>query len=102
MQYPVELKIQYPEKLSRLTSFFICFVIIPHVILYFLGIAAAVVWIISWFAILFTGRNPRSLYNFLMFYTQWTTRVNAYAMFLTNKYPPYSGEPSTIEPPKSA
>jgi hypothetical protein len=102
MQYPVELKFKYPERLSRLPSFFICFMVIPHaIILYFLSIAAAAVWIVAWFAILFTGRNPRSLFNFMVWYTQWSTRVNAYSMFLTNKYPPFSGEPSTIEPPKS-
>lgn len=93
MAYPVSLKVDYPEKLSRLTTFFRYFMIIPHLfILYFLNIAAGVVWIISWFAILFTGRFPRSLFDFMVYYFRWSTRVNGYSYLLTDKYPPFNGE----------
>ena len=93
MTYPVSLKVEYPEKLSRLTTFFRCFMIIPHaIILYFLNIAAGIIWIISWFAILFTGLYPRSLFDFMTYYFRWSTRVNGYSYLLTDKYPPFSGE----------
>jgi len=43
MTYPISLKVDYPEKLSRLTTFFRIFMIIPHaIILYFIGIAAGI------------------------------------------------------------
>ena len=92
MAYPVNLKVEYPEKPSRLTTFFRCFMIIPHmIVLYFLQIAAGIILIISWFAILFTGKFPRSLFDFVTYYFRWTTRVNGYSYLLTDKYPPFSG-----------
>ncbi|OGO38532.1 MAG: hypothetical protein A2147_01335 [Chloroflexi bacterium RBG_16_57_8] len=90
--YPVSLKVDYPEKLSRLTTLFRIFMIIPHiVVLYFLQIAAAVILVISWFAILFTGKYPKSLFDFVTYYFRWSTRVNGYSYLLTDKYPPFSG-----------
>jgi hypothetical protein len=97
MQYPVELNVQYPEKLSRLTTFFRIFMIIPHaIVLYFIAIAFGVVQFISWWAILFTGRFPRSLFDFSLWCTRWMNRVNIYTYLMTDKYPPFSGEPSTF------
>ena len=92
MGYPINLKVEYPEKLSRLTTFFRCFMIIPHmIVLYFLQIAAGIILIISWFAILFTGKFPRSLFDFTTYCFRWSTRVNGYSSLLTDKYPPFSG-----------
>lgn len=92
MAYPINLKVEYPEKLSRLTTFFRCFMIIPHmIVLYFIQIAAGIILIISWFAILFTGKFPRSLFDFITYYFRWSTRVNGYSSLLTDKYPPFSG-----------
>lgn len=92
MTYPVSLKVEYPDKLSRLTTFFRCFMVIPHtIVLYFLGIAAGVVLFICWWAILFTGKYPRGLFDFVVMYFRWSTRVNGYSYLLTDKYPPFSG-----------
>jgi len=65
---------------------------IPHyVVLLFLGIGAIVVWVIAWFAILFTGRFPRSLFDYTVGVARWGLRVEAYAFLLvTDKYPPFS------------
>jgi hypothetical protein len=65
---------------------------IPHwIILYFLGIAAWVCIIIAWFAILFTGRYPRGLFDFVVGVMRWGFRVEAYALLMvTDKYPPFS------------
>lgn len=79
------------EGRNRLTVFFRLFMIIPHVIvLYFVGIAIAVVWIISWFAALFTGSVPAGMHNFLTGGLRWATRVNNYALLLNDEYPPFS------------
>jgi hypothetical protein len=92
MAYPISLKVEYPERLSRLTTFFRIFMVIPHsIVLYFLGIAAGVVLFISWWAILFTARYPRGLFDFIVMWFRWSTRVNGYSNFLTDKYPPFSG-----------
>jgi hypothetical protein len=64
---------------------------IPHyIVLIFLWLAALVSVIIAWFAILFTGRYPRGLFDFLVGVGRWTNRVVAYALILvTDEYPPF-------------
>jgi hypothetical protein len=68
------------------------FLAIPHwIVLFFLGIASWICVIIAWFAILFTGRYPRSLFDFVTGVYRWSFRVQAYALLLiTDKYPPFS------------
>ncbi|HEY5579283.1 MAG TPA: DUF4389 domain-containing protein, partial [Acidimicrobiia bacterium] len=67
------------------------FLAIPHyVVLTFLTLAAVVVVIIAWFAILFTGRYPRGLFGFVEGVIGWFNRVLAYALILvTDAYPPF-------------
>ena len=90
MDYPVTVSIEYPEKLSRLSTFFRVFMVIPQwIVLYFLGIAASVVIIVSWFAILFTGKYPRWAFFFVSGYVRWYARVRSYYCLLTDKYPPF-------------
>jgi hypothetical protein len=68
---------------------------IPHYIaLVFLAIAAFVCIVIAWFAILFTGRYPRGLFDFVVGVGRWGVRVSAYAfMLVTDRYPPFSLKP---------
>jgi hypothetical protein len=60
-------------------------------VLFFLRIATIVVVIIAWFAILFTGRYPRGMFDFLQGVMRWGARVEAYAFVLvTDRYWPFS------------
>ena len=91
-QYPLTLEIEYDENLSRWQIFLKWLFALPHLlVLLFLGIAVGVVWIIAFFAILFTGRYPRGLFDFVVGVVRWGIRVNAYAIWLmTDRYPPFS------------
>jgi Domain of unknown function (DUF4389) len=94
-QQYVHLEIDYPnveEDLGRGMPLVKWFLAIPHyIVLFFLYIAAFVCVVIAWFAILFTGRYPRSLFDFVMGVERWALRVGAYAFLLvTDRYPPFS------------
>jgi hypothetical protein len=67
------------------------FLAIPHyIVLFFLWIAAVVVVIVAWFAIVFTGRYPRGMFDFVEGVIRWQNRVVAYAFVLvTDVYPPF-------------
>ena len=64
---------------------------IPHyIVLFFLDIAVLVAVIAAWFAILFTGRYPRGLFDFVAGVARWHNRVIGYALTLvTDSYPPF-------------
>jgi hypothetical protein len=67
---------------------------IPHiVVLVVLGAVAILAVVIAWFAILFTGRFPRALFDYVVGVGRWALRVQAYASLLvTDRYPPFSLE----------
>jgi hypothetical protein len=67
-------------------------VAIPHyIVLAVLWAVAIVVIIMAWFAILFAGRHPRSLFDYVVGVGRWSLRVQAYAFLLvTDQYPPFS------------
>ncbi len=93
----VHLEVPYPDArtdLNRWLPLVKWLLAIPHyVVLFFLGIAAFVVVIVAWFAILFTGRYPRGLFDFVVGVMRWWLRVYAYAFLLTtDQYPPFSLE----------
>ena len=98
MSYPVNFKVDYPEKLSRgmlLAKIFFgwIYVGIPHgFMLWLYGIAAGVVQFIAFWAILFTGKYPKGLFDFMVGYVRWYTRVAAYMIFMRDEYPPFSGQ----------
>ena len=95
----VHLDFVYPDasRLSRGLPIVKWFLAIPHwFVLAFLWIGAFVCVVIAWFAILFTGRYPRGLFDFVVGVNRWTLRVEAYAVLLiTDRYPPFSLSEST-------
>ncbi|MFC2066891.1 DUF4389 domain-containing protein [Chloroflexota bacterium] len=91
----VHIEIPYPDaknELNRWLPLVKWFLAIPHyIVLFFLGIAAIVSVVIAWFAILFTGRYPRGLFDFVVGVFRWCLRVDAYALLLTtDRYPPFA------------
>lgn len=91
----VHLDYPYPDasrELNRWLPLVKWLLAIPHIIvLVFLDIAAIVVVIVAWFAILFTGRYPRGMFDFIQGVIRWHNRVTAYALVLvTDQYPPFS------------
>ena len=68
---------------------------LPHyIVLVFLWLAAFFAVIFAWFAILFTGRYPPSLFDFVAGVFRWTNRVVGYAFaMVTDRYPPFSLSP---------
>ena len=93
-EYPISFDVSYPDKLNRWkVAIWKIITSIPHfIILIFLYLAAFVVVVIAWFAILFTGRYPRGLHTFVAGVFRWSLRVQAYIFSLTDDYPPFSLE----------
>jgi hypothetical protein len=94
----VHLDFPYPdakEGLNRWLPLVKWLLALPHlVVLIFLFVAALVVVIIAWFAILFTGRYPRGLFDFVVGVGRWSNRVVGYAFVLvTDQYPPFRLDP---------
>ncbi len=91
----VHLEIRYPDAkqdLNRWLPLVKWFLAIPHfIVLLFLLIAAMVCVVIAWFAILFSGHYPSSLFDFVVGVFRWSLRVEAYALLLTtDRYPPFA------------
>jgi hypothetical protein len=97
-QQSLRLDVRYPDvptDLNRWLPIAKWFLAIPHyIVLTFLGLAALACVVVAWFAILFTGRYPRGLFDFVVGVGRWTLRVAAYAVLLsTDRYPPFSLKP---------
>jgi len=94
-QQSLHLEYVYPDAsldLNRFLPLVKWLLVIPHfIVLLFLWLAVLVVTVIAWFAILFTGRYPRGLFDFVEGVVRWGQRVVGYAFVLaTDRYPPFS------------
>lgn len=93
-EYPARLEVEYPESLSRglvLVKWWL--LALPHYVIVaaFTGQSGLVMILVSFAAValLFTGRYPRSLHDFVMGMNRWVYRVGAYASLMTDTYPPF-------------
>lgn len=91
----VKLNLEYPnakKDLNRWMPLVKWLLAIPHyTVLVVLVFATLLATIIAWFSILFTGKYPKSLFDFVVGVSRWVLRVEAYAFYLTtDKYPPFS------------
>ncbi len=91
------IEIENSESLSRglllLRLFFgMFYVIIPHgFLLMFRAIACMFIAFIAWWIVLFTGKYPESMFNFVIETQRWSIRVSLYMKFMTDIYPPFHG-----------
>ncbi len=94
----VRLDVEYPDArvgLNRWLPLVKWLLAIPHyIVLFFLYVGVVVAVIVAWFAILFTGRYPRAIFDYVEGVIRWHNRVVAYALILvTDEYPPFRLRP---------
>jgi hypothetical protein len=91
--YPVAYDADYVEQRSRLSTFFRLILAIPwFVVSIFWGLVATVCAFVAWFAIVFTGRYPEGLYKGVSMGLRFGTRMNGFALLMTDAYPPFGGD----------
>ena len=100
----VRLDFPYPDagrELNRWLPLVKWFLAIPHyIVLFFLYLVMIIMVIGAWFAILFTGRYPRGIFDFVEGVIRWHNRVVGYALILvTDRYPPFSLSQRELPPP---
>ena len=90
--YPCSIEVTDPPlPRDRVTVGFRLLLAIPHfVVLFFVLIGWGLTTVIAWFAILFTGAYPRSLYEFGVGALRWRLRLEAYLLLMVDEYPPFS------------
>ena len=95
----VDVQVAYPESLGRGLAiikvlFGGLYVGIPHgFLLFFRGLWSFILMIAAWFVVLFTGKYPESMHEFIVGTMRWSTRVNLYLSLMVDDYPPFSASP---------
>jgi hypothetical protein len=90
---PAWLTVDYPRDLTRWGPLVKWLLAIPHyVVLLFLRIGAFFVILVSFFAVLFTGKWPEGMRSYVVGVSRWSLRVVTYVAFMTDEYPPFSLE----------
>jgi len=94
-----DFEIPYKEQSDRISVllravFGFFYVLIPHLfVLYFLALISGILVFFAWWVVLFTGKYPVDMFNFILKTQRWGTRVNLYMMYMTDVYPPFSLDP---------
>ena len=90
--YPIRFDVEYPEGIAR-WHVFNWFLAIPQlIIVYLLGVVLQVMVVIGWFAILFTKKWPRGLFDFTVQIQRWTLNALVYVLTMRPEYSPFSGD----------
>jgi Domain of unknown function (DUF4389) len=101
--YPVQVDAQRQDEYHRFLPLVKWLLAFPHyIVLFFLVLGVLVAKIIAFFAVLFTGRYPRGIFDFVLGVLRWSWRVTAYVYLLRDEYPPFSLDddpsyPATLE-----
>jgi hypothetical protein len=91
--FPAVLYCARPQQRNRITVGLRLFLLIPqYVVLYFVSIAAALVLLAAWFAVLVSGGWPSGMRRFVIGYLRWSARVGGYGLLVTDEYPPFGFE----------
>src|SRR6266508_1647530 len=97
--YPAQFTFDAPERVANWRPLVQWLLAIPHlVIVYVLQAVARVLAVVSWSAIVFTGRLPAGLANFQAMYLRYNLRTASYFGFLREEYPPFSFATSPADP----
>jgi hypothetical protein len=97
--YPATFTFDAPERIANWRPLVQWLLAIPHLaVLYALGVVSDVLAIISWFAVLFTGRLPAGLASIQAMYLRYTLRTATYFGFLREEYPPFSFTTTDADP----
>lgn len=97
--YPVQLDLEAPLEVARWRPLIHWLLALPQVlVLYFLGIAAGILTFLSWFAILFTARIPRGMFDFMAMIHRYQWRVASYYLWMRAPYPPFDFAAATSDP----
>ena len=97
--FPLQLDLDAPEEIARWRPLVQWLLAIPHfIVLFALGIVESIVWILSFFAILFTGNMPESFFGFIVMTHRYQWRVITYAYFMRESYPPFEFPMSAADP----
>jgi hypothetical protein len=85
---PVAFNFDFSKDAKRLSAFFRFLIAIPAMfVLFFLSIGAGLILIVVWFALMITGRYPSGMFAFVKKYRQFSARLSAYLMYMTDQYP---------------
>jgi Domain of unknown function (DUF4389) len=89
--YPVQVDARRQDEYHRFLPLVKWLLAFPHyIVLFFLVIGVFFAKIIAFFAVLFTGRYPRGIFDFVLGVLRWSWRVTAYVYLLRDEYPPFS------------
>jgi hypothetical protein len=96
LSYPVVVEVDPPAPQNRWSVLFRLVLAVPHLLILNQGMqnVQALMAVVAWFAILFTGRYPASLFRFAVGIERWTIRVGGYCGLLAGAYPPFGIEES--------
>jgi len=93
-----DLEVPYPEKVSRSLTLVrlllgVIYVAVPHgIILMVRAIFVLILMFCAWWAVLITARYPKTMHQWVVGQVRWELRVNLYMMYMTDTYPPFTGD----------